>query len=182
VRRFPVEGNVICGGYEQNVYKADWHLLGTGQDTRFALPKGEKVRVNLDVADLMSEEASGYRFDRPNNGWTEMRVLPDPIEPLKDMFDGGRRIALDRSESFDVRGLVLGRSARLIVRTAQENETRVRVRIDGADAGTFELTPNGGWEDHALTLHGAQVRGSMRLSLTNEGPGDFVDYHVWITQ
>jgi hypothetical protein len=182
VRRFPVEGNVICGGYEQNVYKADWHLLGTGQDTRFALPKGEKVRVNLDVADLMSEEASGYRFDRPNNGWTEMRVLPDPIEPLKDMFDGGRRIALDRSESFDVRGLVLGRSARLIVRTAQENETRVRVRIDGSDAGTFELTANGGWEDHALTLRGEQVRGSMRVSLTNEGPGDFVDYHLWITQ
>ena len=50
MRVFPVEGNVICGGYEQNVYRADWHLLGTGQDTRFPLPKGEKIRVNLDVA------------------------------------------------------------------------------------------------------------------------------------
>jgi hypothetical protein len=182
MRRFPVEGNVICGGYEQNVYKADWHLLGTGDQTRFRLPKGEKLRVNLDVADLMSEKASSYEFDRPNNGWTEMRVLPDEADPQRDMFDGGRRIALDRSESFEVRGLVLGRPARLIVRTAQENKTRVRVRVDRQDAGSFDLDNTGGWADNAFTLAAEHVRGSMRISLTNEGPGDFVDYHVWITQ
>jgi len=138
--------------------------------------------VNLDVADLMSEKASNYRFDHPNNGWTEMRVLPDPVDTHVDMFDGGRRIALDRSESFDVRGLVLGRSARLIVRTAQENQTRVRVRIDEQDAGAIELDTSGGWADTPFTLREELVRGSMRVSLTNEGPGDFVDYHVWITQ
>jgi hypothetical protein len=182
MRRFPVEGNVICGGYEQNVYRADWHLLGTGQFTRWNVPKGEKVRAEIDVADLSSEKANGYRFDRPNNGWTEMRVLPDPADRRSDMFDGGRRIALDRSESFDVRGLVLGRSARLVVRTAQENKTRVRIRIDGQDAGAFDLDSTGGWADTAVPLPAEVVRGSMRVSLTNEGPGDFVDYHLWIIQ
>jgi hypothetical protein len=182
MRRFPVEGNVICGGYEQNVYKADWHLLTTGQFTRFGVPKGEKIRAEIDVADLLSERASHYAFDRPNNGWTEMRVLPDPADTHLDMFDGGRRIALDRSESFDVDGLVLGRPARLIVRTAQENKTRVRVRIDQQDAGTIELEPAGGWADTPFTLRGELVRGTVRISLTNEGPGDFVDYHLWITQ
>jgi hypothetical protein len=182
LRRFPVEGNVICGGYEQNVYKADWHLLGTGQFPRFDLPKGEKLRAEIDVADLSSEQANGYKFDRPNNGWTEMRVLSDPAERQKDLFDGGRRIALDRSESFDVHGLVLGRVARLIVRVAQENKTRVRVRIDGQDAGAIDLDTSGGWADVPFTLRAEQVRGAMRISLTNEGPGDFVDYHVWITQ
>lgn len=182
MRRFPVEGNVICGGYEHVVYKADWHLLGTGQFTRWNVPKSERVRAEIDVADLLSEQASNYTFDRPNNGWTEMRVLPDPGDTRADMFDGGRRIALDRSESFDVRGLVLGRPAHLIVRTAQENKTRVRVRIDEQDAGAFELDVRGGWADEVIQLSGDHVRGTMRISLTNEGPGDFVDYHVWLTQ
>jgi hypothetical protein len=130
----------------------------------------------------MSEKVSEYAFDHPNNGWTEMRVLPDPDDAHHDMFDGGRRIALDRSESFAVHGLVLGRPAHVVVRTAQENKTRVRIRIDGQDAGTFELDATGGWADNVTVLPGDLVRGSIRVSLTNEGPGDFVDYHVWITQ
>lgn len=178
-----MEGNVICGGYEHVVYKADWHLLATGQFMRWTPPtKAEKVRAEIDVADLVSEKASGYAFDRPNNGWTDMRVLPDPAEPKFDLFDGGRRIALDRSESFDVRGLVLGKPAHLVVRTAQENRTRVRVKIDGRDAGTMELSPSGGWQDVAFDLPGELVHTPMRISLTNEGPGDFVDYHVWLVQ
>ena len=39
-----------------------------------------------------------------------------------------------------------------------------------------------GWEESVFELPGELVRGSIRVSLTNEGPGDFVDYHVWITQ
>lgn len=182
MRRFPVEGNVICGGYEHVVYKADWRLLGTGQAMRWTPPRPEKLRAEIDVADLVSERAAGYAFDRPNNGWTEMRVLPDPEDTRRDLFDAGRRIALDRSESFGVRGLVLGKAAHLVVRTAQENATRVRVRVDGREAGTLELECTGGWQDSVFVLPGELVRGDVRISLTNEGPGDFVDYHLWLTQ
>ena len=189
LRRFPVEGNVICGGYEHVVYKANWHLLNTGDRMRWEPPTGwegrttERARVEIDVGDLVSEKENGYRFDHPSNGWTDMRVLPDPADPRRDMFDGGRRIAVGKSESFDARGLVLGKRIHLVIRTAQEKTTNVRVRIDGRDAGTLELNRTNGWEEVGYLVPEEHVRSAnIRIELTNEGPGDFVDYHAWITQ
>lgn len=187
--RFPVEGNVICGGYEHVVYKADWSLLGTGAEMRWQPPTGwegrtlERVRVEIDVADLVSEKASAYRFEQPSNGWTDMRILPDPADPRRDMFDSGRRIAAGKSESFDARGLILGKRIHLVVRTAQEAATTVRVRVDGRDAGTIALQRTDGWEETGYLIDDAFIgRANVRIELTNEGPGDFLDYHVWITQ
>lgn len=187
--RFPVEGNVICGGYEHVVYKANWRLLNTGDAMRWEPPTGwegrttERLQVDVDVADLVSEKQNGYRFEQPQNGWTEMRILPDPANPQRDMFDSGRRIALGKRESFDARGLVLGQRVHLVVRTAQEAATTVRVRFDGIDAGAIALTRTNGWEEAALLVDAKHVRGShVRVELTNEGPGDFIDYHAWITQ
>jgi hypothetical protein len=69
LRRFPVEGNVICGGYEHVVYRADWHLLGSGTKLRF-LPEGDaRVADAFDAADLLSEEQHAYVFPRPHTGW-----------------------------------------------------------------------------------------------------------------
>jgi hypothetical protein len=193
IRRFPVEGNVICGGYEQNVYRANWALLNTGDTMRWEPPPDpektwsgrtkEKARVEVDVGDLVSEQENGYRFQRPQNGWTDMRILPDPADAMKDMFDGGRRIAVGKNESFDARGLVLGKPFHLVVRLAQESATSVRIRVDGKDAGKLDVTRTNGWEEKGF-LVGEQLvtNASPRIELTNEGPGDFVDYHLWITQ
>ncbi|MDF2697440.1 MAG: hypothetical protein K0S65_5823, partial [Labilithrix sp.] len=189
MRRFPVEGNVICGGYEHVVYKADWHLLDTGARMRWQPPTGwegrtlERLHSEIDIADLVSEKANGYRFDQPSNGWTDMRVLPDPNDPQRDMFDGGRRIAVGKRESFGVHGLILGKRFHLVVRTAQEGATRVRVRVDGRDAGTLELQRTDGWEETGHLVPDELVgNANVRIELTNEGPGDFLDYHLWITQ
>ena len=182
MKRFPVEGNVICGGYEQNVYKADWRLLGTGERMVWTPPEGEKVRIAVDVADLVSEQANGYQFERPVNGWTDMRVLPDPSDPQRDMFDAGRRIAAGRSESFVARGLVIGRAAHLVVRTAQEAKANVRVVVDGIAVGSLHLERTNGWEETAFELPNTVVRTPMRVQLVNDGPGDFLDFHLWITQ
>jgi hypothetical protein len=189
MRRFPVEGNVICGGYEHVVYKANWSLLNTGDHMRWQPPTGwegrtnERVRVEVDVADLVSEKQNGYRFDQPANGWTEMRILPDPSSSQRDMFDGGRRIAVGKRESFDARGLVLGKRIHLVVRTAQEAKTMVRVRVDGRDLGTIALERTNGWEETGFEIGAEHVGGAtLRIELTNEGPGDFLDYHEWITQ
>jgi len=149
LRRFPVEGNVICGGYEHVVYKANWSLLDTGSQMRWQPPTGwegrtlERIRVEVDVGDLVSEKAAGYRFDQPSNGWTDMRILPDPADPRRDMFDAGRRIAVGKRESFDARGLIMGKRIHLVVRTAQEARTTVRVRVDGRDAGAAASEPAG---------------------------------------
>jgi len=182
LRRFPVEGNVICGGYEHVVYKADWHLLDTGQFLRWTPPAPEHVRGEIDVADLVSERANGYEFDRPENGWADMRILPDPEDGRRDMFDGGRRIAVGRSEHFTLRGVAKGMRGHLVVRTAQEKDTRVRVRVDGVDVGILDLVRTGGWNETPFEVPADVMGPSRRVSLTNEGPGDFVDFHVWITQ
>lgn len=189
MRRFPVEGNVICGGYEHVVYKANWRLLNTGDEMRWQPPTGwegrttERARVEIDVADLVSEKRHGYRFEQPSNGWTEMRVLPDPADPRRDMFDAGRRIAVGKRESFDARGLVLGKRVHLVVRTAQEASTKVRVRVDGRDVGVITLERTDGWEETGFLIGEEHVRGAtIHVELTNEGPGDFLDYHLWLTQ
>ncbi|HSO35369.1 MAG TPA: hypothetical protein VLT33_22725 [Labilithrix sp.] len=182
MERFPVEGNVICGGYEHVVYKADWHVLGTGDRIR-AIPTGDsRVRAQLDVGDLVSEKLAGYSFDQPANGWTDMRILPDPADPKRDMFDAGRRIAVTRRERFTARGLTPGMPAHLVVRVAPESKTRIRVRIDGRDAGAFELERTNGWLEVPLAIGGALVTEEMHVELTNDGPGDFVDFHEWLTQ
>jgi len=182
LRRFPVEGNVICGGYEHVVYKADWHVLGTGDRIR-VLPDGDtRVIAQVDVADLVSEQANAYTFDHPSNGWTDMRVLADPAEPRRDMFDAGRRIAVGKSESWIARGTKPGAAAHLVVRTAPDSKTRLRVRIGTTEVGIIELERTAGWVEVSLLIPADRVSGEMRFQLTNEGPGDFVDFHEWLTQ
>jgi hypothetical protein len=182
MRRFPVEGNVICGGYEHVVYRADWHVLGTGDRIRNLPPTDARPHAALDVADLVSEQANAYVFDRPSNGWTDMRVLPDPADAQHDMFDAGRRIAVGRSEAWIARGLTFGAPAHLVIRSAPESKTRVHVRIGGADAGVIDLERTQGWVEAVLPIDASLVRTSIRIELTNEGPGDFVDFHEWVTQ
>lgn len=182
LRRFPVEGNVICGGYEHIAYKADWHLLGTGEHIR-TMPNGDRgIKAEIDVGDLVSEKANAYVFDKPSNGWVDMRILPDPANSARDMFDAGRRIAVGKSESFVVNGLAAGQPAHLVVRTAPEKTTRLRVRISGVDVGAIDLERTGGWVESVFALPAEQVKPSMRIELVNEGPGDFVDFHDWLTQ
>ena len=182
MKRFPVEGNVICGGYEQNVYRADWHVLGTGDHIR-TLPAGDKaVRAQVDVADLVSEKDAHYTFDQPANGWPDMRILPDPADERLDMFDAGRRIAVGRSERFVATGLDAGRAAHLVMRVAQEEKARVRVRVDGADIGVLDLARTDGWVEVSLAIPGNHVEPTVQIELHNEGPGTYVDFHDWLTQ
>ncbi len=184
LRRFPVEGNVICGGYEHVVYKADWSLLNTGERLD-DLPRGDlRVKQAIDVADILSEGANGYAFDAPANGWTEMRILPDPSNPSRGIFDGGRRIAVGRGEHF-VLGNVEGgvRPAHLVVRTAPESKTRVRVTVGGAEVGALDLDRSGdGWVLGVVRIPPERVVAGAIVELVNEGPGDFVDFHEWVTQ
>lgn len=178
--RTPAEGNVICGGYEDVVYSTDWHVLGTGDAPR-ALVTGRVVDA-LDVADLVSEKEHDYVFDRPGNGWTDMKILEDPADRLLVMFDGGRRIGAGRGERFRLGNLRPGVPAQLIVRSAPDAKSHVRVLIGGHLAGALDLTPTNGWVEHVLELPGDLVHGALDVRIENDGGGDFVDYHVWIAQ
>ena len=177
--RFPVEGNVICGGYEDVIYRADWSVLGTGEAPR-RVPAGEAVRDVVDVADLVSERAHAYRYPTPAGGFTDMKILPDARG--RDLFDGGRRISPERAESFRVDHLKSGAAAHLVVRSAPEQPTKVTVRADGTVVGTLDLSPTEGWVEEVVALPPDRVHAGMSIELTNDGPNDFVDHHVWVTQ
>ncbi len=179
--RFPVEGNVICGGYEDVIYRADWHLLGSGEAPR-VVPFGQTVRDSVDVGDLVSEKEHGYVFPTPAGGWTDMKVLADPGDERRDMFDGGRRIPARRSEHFKVRGLTPGQIANLIIRSAPDSTSRVILRVNGSPVMQVELVPTEGWVEGAAEIPIARVLPELDIELYNEGPGDFVDYHTWVTQ
>jgi hypothetical protein len=179
--RFPVEGNVICGGYEDVVYRADWHLLNTGNDPRDA-PQGEAVKDEVDVADVLSEKRHGYSFEHGNNGWTEMKVLGDPSEPTKDLLDGGRRYEEGHDESFVLRRLEAHEPAHLVIRTAPESDATVRVLVGGKEITRLVLAETDDWAEEVVAVPAEDVGASLDVTIANDGPGDFVDYHVWVTQ
>jgi hypothetical protein len=179
--RFPVEGNVICGGYEDVVYRADWHLLGTGESPR-RVPSGEAVKDTVDVADLVSEKEHDYVFPTPAGGWTDMKILADPADGRRDMFDGGRRIAAGKSERFVLRNLTPGKPAHLIVRSAPDAVARVFVRVFGKAIVELELERANGWVEGEVAIPADRVGAEIAIEMWNQGPGDFVDYHTWVTQ
>jgi hypothetical protein len=183
MERFPVEGNVICGGYEHVAYKADWHTLGVGDRIR-ALPDGDvKVVDEVDVADLVSEKAHKYEFPRPAGGWTDMHILPDPANPRVDMFDGGRRLASGRSEHFTMRNLVPGKAAHLVFRTAPEGKSKITVLLAGQEVGKLAFERYQGWIEVPLGIDAGMVTsGELSFEVKNDGPEDFVNYHVWLTE
>jgi len=179
--RFPVEGNVICGGAEDVVYRADWHLLGTGEAPR-EIPEGESVRDSVDIADLVSEKEHAYFFPQPAGGWTDMKILPDPSDEKSDLFDGGRRIAPGKNERFTLRNLGEGKPAHLLIRSAPETASNLFVRIGGTPAVQLSFEKGAAWVEAVVALPGDRIHGAIDVELWNQGPGDFVDYHVWVTQ
>jgi hypothetical protein len=193
VARFPAEGNVICGGYEDVIYRADWSLLGTGASIR-ALPAGERVRDEVDVADIMSEAAHDYEFPShtaseptcttafPSAGCTEMKILTDPADSSRDMLDGGRRITPGLVEHLRFSGLERGRPAHLVIRSAPYARTVVRARVNGAELEPLAFEAGEAWIEREVAVPPAAVSRTIDVTLTNDGPSDFIDYHLWATQ
>jgi hypothetical protein len=180
--RFPVEGNVICGGYEDVLYRADWHLLNTGNDPR-AIPQGEAVKDEVDPADVLSEKRHGYSFLHGNSGWTEMKVLADPADHAKDLLDGGRRFEPGRVESFVLHKLNANEPAHLVIRSAPEKQTAVRVIVGGGEIARVALAATEGWVEQVIPVPAGKVGSeALDVAILNDGPGDFIDYHVWVTQ
>jgi hypothetical protein len=172
----PVQGNVICGGAEKVIFLADWRLLDTGAAPR-SLHPGERIIDEVDVADLVSERAHRYAFPSPQGGWTDMRVLPDPAEPARDLWDAGRRIPLGRPERFELRGLPKGRPVRLLIRTISDRPAAIELAA-GRWSTRLALPAAEGWVEVAVTIPGEAVQGVLPVSITPR-EGEWVNYHMW---
>ena len=181
IARTPAIGNVICGGYEDVVYVADWHLLGSGEMPRL-IPQGLTVRDTVDIADLVSERQHHYLFDAPASGFTDLKILPDPLVPTRDVMDGGRELRPGAKESMTLGGLAAGQAVTLLLRAAPVDASTVHVRINGRELPPLTLHHEDRWIEPALVVPGDQVGTTMAVEIANDGPGDFVDYHVWAAQ
>lgn len=175
----PVEGNVICGGAETVIYRANWQPMDRLGRPRTLKP-GEQIIDELDVADLLSEVAHDYNLPQPSVGFISYRVMGDPTAGKQPLFDAGRivppgvveRSTLRRPPS-DGRG-----DGRLIVRVAPKSEVSVLVRIDGQRAPTLQAEPRAGrWQELSLPL----ATGDGHFTLELEPRGDeSVHYHIWV--
>ncbi|MFO0675632.1 MAG: hypothetical protein U0169_03800 [Polyangiaceae bacterium] len=179
--RFPVEGNVICGGYEKVIYRADWSVLGTGTMPRIGIAQ-ESVKDSFDAADLVDERAHRYRMPGPGGGFTDMKILADPADPTADLWDAGRRIAGGLHESFHVRGIAPGRPGHLVVRTAPEGTATIHVVVGGTRVATRTVERVEGWTEEVFALPEGALTLDAEIRIENEGPADFVDYHAWVLQ
>jgi hypothetical protein len=177
----PVRGNVICGGSEKVIYRADWHALDVGSKPRTLLG-GEEVVDEIDVADLISEREHDYQFPHPGAGFVDAKVLPDLSDSRQDVFDAGRRIPAGRSEEFRLK-LSPGKRARLVARTAPEHDVDVRVQVRGpskqTDLGAWHFSRAEGWREASVELPISEE--SVTVVVTPSG-GDWVDHHVWAVQ
>jgi hypothetical protein len=177
VAQVPVYGNVICGGPEKVIYRADWHGLGRG--AKPCTSRGDETIVDdLDVADLVSEGQHDYEFPHPSAGFVEARLLPDPSDQRSDMFDAGRRIPRGRSERFRLR-LVSGSPLRLVARTVPEHEVEIDVSVDGQSRGALHFSRADGWREASVELPTADGRVWVTLTPRQD---DWVNHHVWTVQ
>jgi hypothetical protein len=171
----PVFGNVICGGAEKVLYKADWSALDREGIPR-TLRDGERVVDELDVADLVSEKAHRYNMPKPQMGFVVHRLLPEPGSGKRDLFDAGRIIPGGEAE----RGtfVVPQRSGRLVVRVVPSKPIAADVHIDGKLVGRLTSPAVKTWTELSMDLP-ADVPATFTLSLTPV-EGEWVTYHVWI--
>jgi hypothetical protein len=178
VARIPAPGNVICGGYEDVIYRADWHVLGTGEQPRVVIGT---IRDALDFADLISEREHAYTYSR-GSGWTDMKILPDPLDSRLDLFDGGRILYAHATEHFVLRSLEPGRTATLALRTAPTGGTRFHVRVAGAEVAAVALQPVDGWDERVIDIPADRVTPTLDIDIDNDGPGELPLFHAWVGQ
>jgi len=180
----PVRGNVICGGYEKVIYRADWSALDVGSAPH-TMRDGERVADELDVADLISERDHGYLYPHPSAGFVEAKVLPSAEAPPRDMFDAGRRIPGDASESFRLQ-VRASRPTRLIARTAPEHDLDIDVTLNGEAIGSFHFGKADGWREASLDVPALYTSAAadvvaFEIKLRSKVSG-WANHHVWAVQ
>jgi len=174
----PVRGNVICGGAEKVLYSANWSTLDREGRPR-SLRAGERIVDALDVGDLLSERQHGYNLPADGVGFVRYRVLADPGDSRRDLFDAGRIVPGGTTE----RALFQApqSSARLIVRLAPDHPIQTEVTIDGKSVGTLTAERRiGVWQEVDLRLPEG-LSGQLEIGLT-PGGGGAVHYHVWLVE
>jgi hypothetical protein len=110
-------------------------------------------------------------------GFVGFRVLADPEDRRRDLFDAGREIPPGQTETARVR--LRGGAQRLIARAAAGSRPlSIRVSLGDRAVGTLEVPSGSGWTEPTLTLP-PDLNDEQSIALTPEGEG-WTSFHVWI--
>jgi hypothetical protein len=162
-----VHGATILGGTTMYAHVADYSALGSGDRPLSKEAAGKKTVDVLDVADLESEASHDYRLY-----WAE-QVDDVPVGTLDGRVDGARK-----RRSLDTFTLKLSPGGVLIGRFGAARPMKLRVRIDGHDAGTFELEGYD-WEEPSLGLRRDLQAGPHRIDISAPSKRAFASMHYW---
>lgn len=180
IEEYPVVGNVICGDVSKVIYGANWSSLDRAGKPRLGRAAGDAeltVVDEVDVADLVSERAHAYEQPRPSAGFVAWRVLADPDNPARDLFDAGRVVPPGRAERFRIRVPRSGGALR--ARTVVTRPARVEVRIDGKPVGALAFASVEGWQEVELELP-LGLPGEVQIELS--ASDEWTNHHVWTVE
>jgi hypothetical protein len=178
VADFKVRGNVICGGASKVLYRPEWQALDNSR-TPFDIAPTTQLVAELDVADLISEQESGFELIGAP-GFIGMKMLGHPTSVEEDAWDAGRVLPAGSISRFELRGLVPNTPATLLLRAAPEVEASVNVRV-GDFVHAVELTPTDGWVEAPIAVPAGVVGSTVVVHIEVTG-GEFMLYHVWAVQ
>ena len=155
----------ILGGRTMGAFVADHSLFDSGARplTRHeGEPTGE-----LDVADLESERAHGYRLGDARAHYTVAAIAVTPSGD--EVADGGRRWRAEDRFRLDVTLPVT-----LVMRT--HSEEPLAIYADGVLVGTARAANSGAtWAESELTL----PQGAREVAVRPTGAGRFTSFHYW---
>ena len=162
--RRTVLDHAILGGDTMVAYAADHRLLGSGAEPAVLLA-GERIVDEVDVADLESEAAHAFELA---GAWdAENVVVVRDVAAGPEMVDGARVArardtfhigapstrALDgaREGEGSVATDARDGAVRLVMRLGADEPMKVRVLVDGAEAGSLTL-PESPWIEADIAL------------------------------
>jgi hypothetical protein len=119
-----IDDNVICGGDEKVVHRADWSSLGPPAGA----PDDPAVVDRLDVADLVDEREHGVELPGAEAGW--IVAATRRLTGGASRFDAGRILPEGRALSF-------------VVRESGREADRIALRTDRGGTLTIERSRSG---------------------------------------
>lgn len=184
--------NTICAAADMMVYPASWvDVAATDRpETQLA---GKRLVDSLDLAWLEDERLHEWRAEPEAKDVLRQYVFPD--RPTRPLTDGGRIVyGLER---FRVR-VTPGRDLTMILRTDAWYPSRIRVLVDGKDAGVWDIArADTSWTEPQFTVPGARITGPRpEVTLRREGEGgtqtrsevpesqsgNLAPFHIWFYQ
>lgn len=174
IASFPVRGNVIAGGANMVVYRPDWEPLARS-GTPFSLAPHEHVTDTLDIADLLSEREHELTLSHPAVGFVDMKMLADPRDPKKDLWDAGRLLTGDVRLTFRLRAE--GHQSELAVRVAPAAPASLRLSQGEKVIGELALRPADNWQEVRLPLQDANPTRPFSLQVSS---GATLLYHLFV--